>query len=159
VDKKIGNMGNIENSYRESVYAPWWVWSLTLGMCGSLSVAFGAALGMAVGLATFAVTGLLTSWALISSAYMIQITEEELKVGKAHLPLKFCDQAIALDPLQSRTRRGPMADPACYLVLRGWVNTAVTVNVTDPSDPTPYWFISSRHPNKLVAALAAAKRN
>lgn len=150
-------MTNEENHYRERVYAPWWVWFLTLGLCGSFAVAFGAALGNPMGIITFIAMGLLTAWGLLTSAYVISIDDENIKVGKAHLPLKFCGSATALDPAQTRERRGPTADPACYLVIRGWVGTAATIEVTDPSDPTPYWFISSRSPGRLVAALAAAK--
>ena len=150
-------MGNDESHYREKVYAPWWIWVLSLGMCGSLAIAFGAALGTTIGLITFLVAALPTSWALMSSAYVISIDDTNLKVGKAHLPLKFCGRALALNPDESRERRGPKADPACYLVLRGWVNTAATIEVSDPSDPTPYWFVSSRSPQRMITALNATK--
>jgi len=30
------------------------------------------------------------------------------------------------------------------------------VEITDPADPVPYWLISSRRPERLVAALRAA---
>lgn len=145
--------------YRERVYAPWWVWALALALCGSLAIAFGAALGGAAGLITLAASALPTCWALASSAYVISIDDENIRVGKAHLPLKFCGPALALDPDETKRRRGPLADPACYLVLRGWINTAATIEVSDPNDPTPYWFISSRNPIQLVAALAAARTN
>ena len=145
--------------YRERVYAPWWIWLLAFAMCGSLAVAFGAALGVVSGIITFFVGATLISSALISSAYLILIDEEKIRVGKAHLPLKFCGQAIALDPAATRERRGPSADPACYLVIRGWVSTAATIEVMDPEDPTPYWFISTRKPTRLVTALARRMAN
>jgi hypothetical protein len=34
----------------------------------------------------------------------------------------------------------------------------VRVTVTDPQDPTPYWLVSTRHPEKLVEALQAARQ-
>jgi len=151
-------MTKTESYYREKVYAPWWIWFLALAMCGSLAVAFGAALGDLVGLITFAVTGLLTCWALLSSAYVISIDHEEVIVGKARLPLQFCGDAVALSPAEARSRRGPEADPACYLVLRGWINKAVTIAVADALDPTPYWFVSTRKPEELVSVLARLKR-
>ncbi len=33
----------------------------------------------------------------------------------------------------------------------------VWIHVTDEQDPTPYWLISTRHPEQLVAALDAAR--
>jgi hypothetical protein len=146
-----------QNHYREKVYAPWWIWGLALSMCASLAIAFGAALGMTVGFITFLASGVLTCFALMASAYVIEIDSGSIRVGKAHLPLQFCGVALALDPAQARQRRGPTADPACYLAIRGWVDTAATLEVTDPADRTPYWFISSRNPTRLVAALATAK--
>ena len=29
----------------------------------------------------------------------------------------------------------------------------VKIDITDPSDPTPYWLTSTRRPEELVAAL------
>jgi hypothetical protein len=150
-------MTNKQTYYREKVYAPWWIWTLALSMCVSLAIAFGAALGMTVGLITLFVAGVPTCYALIFSAYVIEIDSENIWVGKAHLPLRFSGVSLALNPEQTRQRRGPAADPACYLTIRGWVGTAATIEVTDPADRTPYWFISSRNPTRLVEALATAK--
>ncbi|MGA9746160.1 MAG: DUF3093 family protein, partial [Nocardioides sp.] len=33
---------------------------------------------------------------------------------------------------------------------------SVQVPVDDPGDPAPYWLVSTRHPQRLVAALVAA---
>ncbi|HUW78581.1 MAG TPA: DUF3093 domain-containing protein [Candidatus Nanopelagicaceae bacterium] len=139
------------------MYAPWWIWTLALTLCASLAIAFGAALGNAVGIVTFAVSGFATCYALITSAFLIEIDGDTIRVAKAHMSLQFCGVALPLTPSQARERRGPKADPACHLTLRGWISTAVTIEVTDPNDPTPYWFVSSRHPSRLVEALTAAK--
>ncbi len=152
-------MTNPIGHYRERVYAPWWIWLLALSMCFSLGIAFGAALGATIGVITFFVAAIPVSYGLISSAYLISIDDENIRVGRAHLPLKFCGEALALNPESTKQRRGPTADPACYLVLRGWINTAATIDVADPTDATPYWFISSRNPTRLVEALAESKRN
>jgi hypothetical protein len=50
---------------------------------------------------------------------------------------------------------GPELDPAAHLVHRAWIGPVVRIEVTDPDDPTPYWIVSSRDPDALVAALAA----
>jgi hypothetical protein len=31
----------------------------------------------------------------------------------------------------------------------------VRVNLDDPNDPTPYWLVSTRQPNRLAEALRA----
>jgi hypothetical protein len=33
------------------------------------------------------------------------------------------------------------------------VGPVVRIEVTDPHDSTPYWIVSTRHPDALVAAL------
>ena len=150
-------MTNAIVRYRERVYAPWWIWLLALSMCFSLAIAFGAALGVPIGIITFCAAAIPVSYGLISSAYLISIDEENIRVGKAHLPIEFCGQALALNPEATRERRGPKADPACYLVLRGWISTAATIDVSDPKDATPYWFISTRNPTRLVEAITQMK--
>lgn len=42
------------------------------------------------------------------------------------------------------------------MLLRGYIPTAVRVEVTDPEDPTPYLYLSTRQPERLVAALRSA---
>jgi hypothetical protein len=51
----------------------------------------------------------------------------------------------------------PTSTPAAYHLIRGWVATAVLVDVTDPNDRTPYWYVATRHPEKLAAAIDQAR--
>lgn len=43
------------------------------------------------------------------------------------------------------------------MVLRSYVRTALRVEVTDPADPTPYLYLSTRDPEGLAAAIAQAR--
>ena len=36
---------------------------------------------------------------------------------------------------------------------RAWVGPMVLLVLDDPDDPTPYWLVSSRHPDRVLAAL------
>ena len=56
-----------------------------------------------------------------------------------------------------RRVRGPDSDPAGYHLIRGWVPAGVRADVIDPDDPTPYWFVASRRPDELAAAIEAAR--
>ena len=65
-------------------------------------------------------------------------------------------------PRRSRGRgdareRGVGLDARAWLLLRGWIPGVVRVELDDPSDPTPYWLVSPRHPDALAAALDAAR--
>ncbi len=61
---------------------------------------------------------------------------------------------MALDATQTRAELGTRLDARAFLCQRGWIHTAVRVDLVDPLDPTPYWIVSTRHPDDLVAALA-----
>jgi hypothetical protein len=38
-------------------------------------------------------------------------------------------------------------------MLRPYLSRAVRVEIDDPADPAPYWLLSTRHPERLAAAL------
>lgn len=59
-----------------------------------------------------------------------------------------------LDGEEARAWRSYKADPRAFMLLRSYIPTAVRVKVTDPQDPTPYVYLSTREPQALVAALA-----
>ena len=60
-----------------------------------------------------------------------------------------------LDAAQARAPARPRRGPRAYLLLRPWLPRAVRVDLDDPRDPTPYWYVSSRHPDRLAAARGA----
>lgn len=39
--------------------------------------------------------------------------------------------------------------------MRGFIGTAVRVEVLDPDDPTPYVYLSTRTPDRLAEAISA----
>jgi hypothetical protein len=94
--------------------------------------------------------------AVVRLATRVRVADGELEAGDAHIPGTLLRAPRALDPAAARHALGPGLDARTHLVLRGWVRTGVLVEVTDPADPTPAWFVSTRHPAELVAALVAA---
>jgi hypothetical protein len=56
-----------------------------------------------------------------------------------------------------RLRLGPYSDPTAFLLIRGWIRSAVEMGVLDPAGAYPYWLVSTRHPERLVAALDAVR--
>ena len=75
-----------------------------------------------------------------------------LQAGRARLPWSMVGTMTALDAEQLRTALGPELDVRAYLCVRGWVRTGVRVTVNDPDDPTPYWLVSTRRPERLIQA-------
>lgn len=79
-----------------------------------------------------------------------------LHVPGARIPIARLDHGVVLDREAFRQQTGPMADPRAFLVSRPWLHTAVRLMIDDPKDPTPYWVVGTRHPQELLAALAAS---
>ena len=80
------------------------------------------------------------------------------QAGRARIEAEFVGTVAALDAEQTRLVSGRDADARAFLLLRPYVHRAVKVEVADPGDPTPYWLVSSRHPEALADALTALPR-
>ena len=87
----------------------------------------------------------------------LEISGGELRVRGAHLPLQYVSGAIALDGPTLRRVVGREGDPAAYVSIRPWIDPGVQVWVDDADDPTPYWIVSTRHPQQLVEAVRRAR--
>lgn len=77
----------------------------------------------------------------------------ELWVDDAHLPVTAIDRAAEVPRTAKSAALGRQLDPAAYVVHRAWVGPMVLVVLDDPDDPTPYWLVSCRRPERLLAAL------
>lgn len=134
----------------------WWL--LLLGMVASVWLAYHHAYGWSVSLPVSA--GLLVAGGAALVAYgriRVEVGPEGLRAGRAVLPLSAVGAVTALDGDDARTARGRDLDPAAYLVIRGYVPAVVRVEVADDTDPVPYWLMSTRRPERLVAVLEAAR--
>ena len=92
---------------------------------------------------------------LTGLAPRIEVRDGVLRAGGAHIPVDLLGAAVALDADATRAELGPRLDARAHVCLRGWIHTAVRVEVHDPQDPTPYWVVSTRRPEALAAAVHA----
>jgi hypothetical protein len=53
---------------------------------------------------------------------------------------------------EARAQRGVSLDARAWLVITPWVDPVLKITVQDPEDPTPYWLISCKKPEKFVQA-------
>ena len=77
----------------------------------------------------------------------------ELWVGAAHLPTSVISRSAEVPRSAKSAALGRQLDPAAYVVHRAWVKPMVLVVLDDPDYPTPYWLISCRQPDRVLAAL------
>lgn len=142
----------------ETLRAPvsWWVTGgvLVTAVWLVLAVAtptWAALLGAAVAAALVAVA----LWRF--GSVRVGVRDGEMVAGRAHVPLRHCGPVTALDADQARRLRGPDADANAFLLLRPYVSTAVLIDIADPADPTPYWLVSVRDPQRLADAARVAR--
>lgn len=142
--------------HSERLYVPWWDWALPLiGACLMAATIDLGYPGVGIWL-PYAVLVPLTIALLIQlGRAKVEVTGGEFRAGKAHLPLRFVGEVEVIGKDRKRKALGPELDPAAYVVHRGWVGPVLRVRLTDPGDPTPYWVVSTRHPEQLAELLRA----
>jgi len=145
----------VTTTHEERLTVPWSWWLAAPAVAAGLAAPFGlgvlGARGWAGAFAIFALAALGGLWRL--GRLRVAVVGDELVVDDARLPVRFIADVIPLDAAGRRELLGPAADPLAFVVQRPWVPEAVQVVLADPADPTPYWLISTRHPERLAAAL------
>ncbi|MFE0443397.1 DUF3093 domain-containing protein [Streptomyces fungicidicus] len=143
--------------YEERLTAPrsWWLISFLVGVSFALILLPFGTLPMLGGLA-----GGTAAAAVVASSYgsvRIRVVGGHLIAGEAKIPVAALGDAEILDAEEARAWRTYKADPRSFMLLRSYIPGALRVDVTDPADPTPYLFLSTREPKRLAQALRAAR--
>lgn len=144
-------------SYEERLTAPrsWWV----------IAVLAGVSLGLiALPLGTLPMLGGLVGGTALAAAVVsaygsarIRVVAGSLVAGDARIPVEALGAAEVLDAEEAVAWRTHKADPRAFMLLRSYIPTALRVEVTDPADPTPYLYLSTRNPQALATALEAVR--
>ncbi|MGV8871099.1 MAG: DUF3093 domain-containing protein [Rhodococcus sp. (in: high G+C Gram-positive bacteria)] len=149
--------------YSERLWVPIWWWAAG----GAVAVLLAAEIhmgapGIRAWLPYFVLLPLL-AWALFAfSRLRVEVvaggsagTDVELRVGKAHLPLDVAAKAAIVPATAKSAALGRQLDPLAFVQHRTWVKQMLIVVLDDPDDPTPYWLVSSKRPEALLAVLTA----
>ncbi|GAA2553590.1 hypothetical protein GCM10009861_11650 [Neomicrococcus aestuarii] len=94
---------------------------------------------------------------VISSIAKIEVTPERVSVGRASIEREFICEFSSHRRDDAFFERGRGLNGTAFMCFRGWIDPVVKMEVTDERDATPYWLVSTRHPEKFVAALEATK--
>lgn len=78
-----------------------------------------------------------------------------LHVDDAKLPMSAVERVEVLEPVDYSDALGVALHPLAFVVQRPWIRRGVRIVLNDPDDPTPYWVVSSRNPERLREALVA----
>lgn len=140
--------------YRERLWPSPWVFVATALVIPAALLVFlpiSEAAGVAVAVVLYGAIVV----TLVATTPVVEVTGAEFGAGRAHLPLAVVAGATPFEGAGATAERGVRLDARAYLLIRGWIPSVVRVDLDDPSDPTPYWLVSTRHPRRLAAALAA----
>jgi hypothetical protein len=143
--------------YRETLRTPWWWYLVGLVVASLLAGEFriaGLHLTIWIPFGTLLPLSVIIVWWLGRSR--LEISGGEVRIRRAHLPLRYVSGSIALDARTLRRVVGREGDPAAFVSIRPWIGPGLQLWLDDPEDPTPYWVVSSRHPDRVIAALRAA---
>ena len=126
---------------------PWWWWLVAAVPAGI----FGAEVNMGVrNLPTWLPFLVL---AIAAAGVLLWLSRYELWAGEAHLPASVVTRSAPIATSAKSAALGRQLDPAAFVVHRAWVGPMALVVLDDPDDPTPYWLLSTRRPEKLISAL------
>lgn len=108
---------------------------------------------LALILAFIATTSVLVLATLLSP--LVVVDQNRLMAGRIAIPLAALGEVEVLRDDQLRLELGPKLNARAQRVIRGEIKSALKIQVSDQSDPTPYLIISTRNPEELGSALLA----
>lgn len=138
--------------YHERLWpAPWLYFATALVIPASLLVFLPINFFVGVGTAVVLYAG--SIGLLLMASPVIEVADGQLRAGRATLPLNAIADTTSARGESARLERGQRLDARAWLLIRGWIDPVIKVELSDPSDPTPYWLLSTRNPEKLESVL------
>ncbi len=137
--------------YRERLYPAWWL-VVALFLFVPTSVLIFLPLSIPVGVSTGLVLWLGSVALLWLTSPLLSLSDSEFWAGRSALPLRVVSDIQVIDRESARAEKGVNLDARAWLVMRPWITPAVKIILDDPNDPTPYWLVSTREPERIVAA-------
>lgn len=137
---------------------PWWFWPPALGLAALVATEVNMGVAGLPDWAPFAVLLPVAAAVLVWMSRMeVRVVDgpagAELWAGPAHLPVSAIARSAEVPKSAKSAALGRQLDPAAYVLHRAWVGPMILVVLDDPDDPTPYWLVSCRHPDRVLAAL------
>ncbi|MCS3491468.1 MULTISPECIES: DUF3093 domain-containing protein [unclassified Glutamicibacter] len=139
--------------YSEKLWpsASTWIWPIIISITAGIAVApINSTLGWVAG--GVVLISLVAVFLLRVPA--IEVTDDLVTVGRASIERKYIGNVVGYRGDEAFKQRGQKLHGLAYMLLRGWIDGAVRMEVTDERDTTPYWLTSTRRPEELAAALS-----
>ncbi|MCU9518474.1 DUF3093 domain-containing protein [Corynebacterium sp. ES2794-CONJ1] len=144
--------------YSERQWVPWYWWLMATFVVSLISAQLGLNRSLVWTVVSAVSLGALAVWLLLSmSSTRVRVERDPdgtrwLVTGQANLPHTVVSRSLAVPATAKRNAMGRQLDPAAFVVSHGWVPEMVMLVLDDPEDPTPYWLVATRDPEKLLRA-------
>jgi hypothetical protein len=145
--------------YQERLRVPWWWWLPGFGLAALIALEVNQGVEALPTWVPYAVllpvAAAVLMWFGRTDVRVVgdDQKEAELWVGAAHLPVGVISRSAEVPRSAKSAALGRQLDPAAYVVHRAWIGPMVLLVLDDPDDPTPYWLVSCRRPDRVLAAL------
>ncbi|MDQ0648416.1 hypothetical protein QFZ53_002612 [Microbacterium natoriense] len=90
---------------------------------------------------------------------VVAVDGSVLRAGRAHIDARFLGEPEVLTGDEARQARGPRLPARGWHLIRGGIDGLIVVPNIDEDDPVESWTISSRTPDRLAAAVRAARES
>jgi len=142
--------------YRERLTPSLWM-LVTIALLGPMASLVFVPIGATVSLIAGAVLSLLLVALSILASPSVRVSGTTLHAGRAHIDARWLGEPEHFSGDEARARRTRDIARDGWHLIRGGVDGLVIVPITDPDDPARSWTISSRTPDRLSAAVRAAR--
>lgn len=140
--------------FREKLTPSPAVWA-GIALFGLAVFAVGAPISIPVGIVVGVVLAATVGLILYAASPVLEVTEEHLQVGRAHIERIYVGEVEVFRGEAARVACGPALDGRAFMNFRPWVSPVARIEITDPADPTPYWITHTRRPEEFALALGA----
>lgn len=123
------------------------------GLDLSIVIAVWAGLGNTSALIAAIISSAFTAYLYSISTLRISVEKDLFFVGRATIEKKYLGDIRVLTGDEFRFLLGPGINPGAFHAFRFWIKRGLKVEIKDSRDPTPYWLVSSKRPEKLLEAL------
>lgn len=89
----------------------------------------------------------------IAMSPVLEVTDSTFRAGNGRIERHFLGGVTVIPSEDCFDQLHSKLDARAWLCLRNWTGGLVKIELTDPNDPTPYWLVSTRHPERLAQAL------
>lgn len=142
--------------YRERLSPSLWL-LVTAAVVGPMVALSFTPLGSLLALLFGAAAALLLIITLMTASPAVRVIGRMLHAGSAHIDVRWLGTGVALTGEEAREARGTALPARGWHLIRGGIDGVVVIQNTDPDDPVTSWTISTRTPDRLLAAIRDAQ--